>query len=394
VKKRKIAIVVQRYGTEVTGGSESLARAIAERLTEDHHVTVLTTRAKDYVTWRNELPEGTETLNNVEVIRFSVEKERDLESFNRFSDHLYPRLNTKKEEEEWLERQGPYAPRLIDYLAKRKDEFDAILFFTYLYYPTYWGLKAAPERSILVPTAHDEPPLRLSIFEDVFRAPKAFAFCSGPEEELVKIRFGIQNRPSTVIGIGIETPEQPDVEGFRIRHDIKGAYVLYAGRIDAGKGCAEMLDFYTRYRRDCRGAAQLLLIGKLAMPTPRNPGVHYLGYLSEEEKFAAIAGAKAMICPSPYESLSISLLEAFSLGTPALVSSRSPVLLDHAVRSRAALHYSCSDEYTESLDILMHEEPLRVVLADNGRQYVRENYRWDVVISKYRDAVAAVSVRP
>ena len=391
MKKRRIAIVVQRYGPEITGGSESLARAIAERLTEDYDVTVLTSRAKDYVTWRNELPEGTETLNNVEVRRFGVEKDRDLESFNRLSDDLYPRPHTRKEEEEWLERQGPYVPRLIDHLGKCKDELDAILFFTYLYYPTYWGLKTAPERSILVPTAHDEPPLRLQIFQDVFKAPKAFAFCSAPEEELVKTRFGIQDRPSAVIGIGIETPEQPDIEGFRIRHDIRGAYVLYAGRIDAGKGCAEMIDFYTRYRRDCRGAAQLLLIGKLAMPTPRNPGVRYLGYLSEEEKFAAIAGAKAMICPSPYESLSISLLESLSLGTPALVSSRSPVLLDHALRSKAALHYSCPEEFTESLDLLIRETSLCVALAANGRRYVRENYQWDVVMSKYRALVATAS---
>jgi glycosyltransferase involved in cell wall biosynthesis len=394
VIKRRIAIVVQRYGPEVTGGSESLARAIAERLTEDHHVTVLTTRAKDYITWRNELPEGTETLNNVEVKRFSVEKERDLDSFNRFSDDLYARPHSKEEEEEWLERQGPHAPRLIDHLAKCKYEFDAILFFTYLYYPTYWGLKTAPERSILVPTAHDEPPLRLEIFQDVFKAPQAFAFCSAPEEELVKTRFGTRNRPSGVIGIGIETPEQPDVEGFRIRHDLRGPYVLYAGRIDAGKGCAEMIDFYTRYRRDCRGAAQLLLIGKMAMPMPRAPGVRYLGYLSESEKFAAIAGARAMLCPSPYESLSISLLEALSLGTPALVSSRSPVLLDHALRSKAALHYSCPDEFTESLDLLVREEPLCAALAESGRRYVRDNYRWDVVIEKYRALIAAVYHRP
>ncbi len=51
-----------------------------------------------------------------------------------------------------------------------------------------------------------------------------------------------------VTGMGVDLPAQPDSEGFRIRHEEDRPYLLYAGRIDAGKGCAEMLDLYERYR--------------------------------------------------------------------------------------------------------------------------------------------------
>jgi glycosyltransferase involved in cell wall biosynthesis len=388
---RQVAIVVQRYGPEVTGGSESLARGVAERLASDVRVTVFTTCARDYVTWRNEFAAGTEQLGGVRVARFPVEEERDLTSFNRLSDDLFARAASEDEELRWLRSQGPHAPRLVEALQEQKAAFEAILFFTYLYAPTYWGLKVAPERSILVPTAHDEPPLRLSIYESVFAAPRAFAFCSTPEKNLVEARFPLKGRPSEVAGIGIEVPETPNVERFRIRHDVRGPYVLYAGRIDAGKGCGEMLDYYARYRRDRRGGAQLLLIGKLAMATPRIPGVRYLGYVSEDEKMAAMAGARAVLCPSLYESLSIVLLEGLALGTPALVNGRSAVLRDHAVRSRAALHYACADEFVEALDLLVAVDPLRVAMGANGTRYVRENYRWDVVMAKYRGLIAAVA---
>jgi glycosyltransferase involved in cell wall biosynthesis len=386
-----VAFVVQRYGPDVTGGSESLARAVAERLAAEMRVTVLTTCARDYVTWRNELPAGSSQLDGVEVVRFPVEEERDLEAFNRLSEPLYARPHSEADELAWLRRQGPYAPQLVEAVGKRKGEFDAIVFFTYLYHPTYFGLAAAPERSVLVPTAHDEPPLRFGIYRKLFALPRAFAFCSVPEMELVRSRFGLGDRPAAVTGVGVELAGPGDVEGFRIRHDIRGPYVLYAGRIDAGKGCEEMVAFYDRYRRDHAGAAELLLIGRLAMEAPRVPGVRYLGYLSEEEKRSALAGARAVVCPSPFESLSIVLLEGMALGTPALASARSPVLKDHCVRSQGGLYYSCAAEFNEALDLLVREPRLRQALGENGRRYVRESYRWETVLGRYRALIKAVA---
>jgi glycosyltransferase involved in cell wall biosynthesis len=387
-----VAFVVQRYGADIAGGSESLARAVAERLAPDMRITVLTTCARDYVTWRNELPAGAERINGVDVVRFPVEEERDLEAFNRLSEPLYARPHSEADELVWLRRQGPYAPRLVEAIGKRKDDFDAVVYFTYLYYPTYFGLQAAPERSVLVPTAHDEPPLRFGIYDRLFALPRALAFCSVPEMELVRSRFGLSGRPAAVTGIGVETAAEPgDVDGFLIRHEVRGPYALYAGRIDAGKGCEEMVAFYDRYRRDHAGAAELLLIGRLAMEAPRVPGVRYLGYLSEEEKRAALSGARAVVCPSPFESLSIVLLEALALGTPALASSRSTVLKDHCVRSQGGLYYSCAQEFSEALDLLVREGCLRLAMGENGRRYVRENYRWEAVLARYRGLIEAVA---
>lgn len=384
----EVAFVVQRYGVEVTGGSESLARALAERLLPDYRITVFTTCARDYVTWRNELPEGAENLNGVEVLRFPSQEERNLDAFNRFAEPLYVREHSRQDEIDFLRRQGPEVPGLVEALAREKDRFAAIVFFTYLYYPTYWGLRAAPERAILVPTTHDEPPLGFGIYREVFALPKALGFLTAAEEALVRSRFEVGSRPAWVAGMGVEVPASPDVEGFRRRAALPPRYALYAGRIDAGKGCAEMLAFFQRYRQAGRAPLEVALIGKLAMELPE--GARYLGFLSEQDKAAAIAGAEVVLCPSPYESLSIVLLEGFALGVPALVNARSPVLLDHCLRSNGGLYYENADEFVETLGLLSGDPRLRKALGDSGRRYVEAHYRWDVVLARYRQLIQAV----
>lgn len=385
----ELAFVVQRYGEEVTGGSESLARALAERLAPYYRITVFTTCARDYVTWRNELPAGRETVAGVDVVRCPVEDERDLEAFNAFAEPLYARPRTREEELEFLRRQGPNVPRLVEALREQKARFAAVVFFTYLYYPAYWGLRAAPERAVLVPTTHDEPPLGFGIYREVFGLPRAFVFLTPAEEALVRSRFPLGERPTVVAALGVDVKEPKDSGGIRARQGLDQPYALYAGRIDAGKGCAEMLAHYARYRRGRAEAADLVLIGKMALPGLRQEGVRYLGFLSEEDKAAAMGGAVAVVCPSPFESLSIVLLEGLALGTPGLVNARSAVLKEHCLRSNAGLFYEDGDEFVEALDLLAREAPLRGALAENGRAYVRAHYRWDVVLARWRAVLEA-----
>ena len=68
----KLVIVVQRYGADINGGAELHARYIAERLSPHAEVRVLTTCARDYVTWRNEWPSGEEMVHGIPVERFAV----------------------------------------------------------------------------------------------------------------------------------------------------------------------------------------------------------------------------------------------------------------------------------------------------------------------------------
>jgi glycosyltransferase involved in cell wall biosynthesis len=124
-------------------------------------------------------------------------------------------------------------------------------------------------------------------------------------------------------------------------------------------------------------------MGVKFMSLPEEPFIRFAGLLNDTERVQALEAATVVVCPSPYESLSLLALESMAAGTPVLVNARSAVLVEHCVRSNGGLWYANHDEFVECLDLLVGDAQLRSTLGLNGRDYVRRNYRWDVVLGKY-----------
>ncbi len=410
----KIAFVVQRYGAEILGGSEYHCRLIAERLAAKHEVEVLTTCARDYITWQNEYPEGADRIRGVTVRRFANARTRDIESFNRYSDWIFSHDHSRADELRWIEEQGPWSPALLDFLQKRHRDYDALIFFTYLYAPTVHGLGIDPPRSILVPTAHDEPAIHLGLFREVFGQARAVAFNTDSERNFLKTTFPMRLVAEETVGCGVdllqdepllpqEEPEDEEeahkalpphlrVRGtmFRRRHRLNGQFLLYGGRIDAGKGCEELIEYFTSYKEQ-GGEAELALMGVKLMQLPEVPWVRFAGLLSERERLQALEAATVVVVPSPFESLSLLALEAMAVGTPVLCNARAEVLVDHCLKSNAGLFYQDRDEFIECTRLLLADDRLRERMGRNGKEYVRRHYRWDVIMQKYDRLLAAVT---
>jgi glycosyltransferase involved in cell wall biosynthesis len=379
----KIAFVVQRYGEDVLGGAELLCRLVSERLAAaGHNVTVYTTCAKDYTTWKNEFAAGKTALNGVGVKRFKVQKQRDMDSFNAYSDWIFSHGHTEKDEWEWLDRQGPCVSDLLEALEKEEADHDLFIFFTYLYSTTYWGMKRIKGKKTLVPTAHDEPPLYLGIMKEVFAAPAAFLFNTESERKMLARHFSLKGKYQDIIGTGVEIPENIATAGFCQEHGLVPPFILYAGRIEAGKGCQELLDYFLGISRD-NPELSLVLIGNLLMSLPSHPKVRYLGFLSPEEKNAVMASARITVHPSRFESLCMAALESLAVRTPILVQEATAPLKEHCLRGQCGLFYSDAREFEAALKLLLADSRLRKVLGENGFAYVQENYSWPRVISKY-----------
>jgi glycosyltransferase involved in cell wall biosynthesis len=379
----KIAFVVQRYGKEVMGGSELHCRQIAERLVDKgYDCTVYTTTAKDYITWENEYPQGKTIFNGVVIKRYRVKQERDIESFNKYSDWIFFNKHTPEDEMEWLQRQGPYCPALIEALEREEKDHDLFIFFTYLYYNTYWGLRRLKGKKVLVPTAHDEPALHLDMMKEVFSTPQAFMFNTESEKKMLGRLFSFENKYQETVGVGVEIPEKLESSRFLRKYQISPPFILYAGRIEKGKGCQELIDYFLKFSRRSLKLS-LILIGKLLMDLPVHPRIKYLGFLSPEEKDEATTSALATIHSSHLESLCMAALESLAGRTPILVQERAEPLKQHCLKGKSGLFYSNYQEFEEALNLLLKDTKLRRVMGENGLEYVRENYSWPVVIEKY-----------
>jgi len=390
----KVLIVVQRYGADINGGAELHARYIAERLSSHVDVRVLTTCARDYVTWRNEFQSGTEYVNGIPVERFPVSRERHLADFGIRSQRVFGRAHTLQEELDWLESQGPVSPALISRLRRSAGDFDFVLLFCARYYQAYYAARVASERAVLVPTAEREPALGVAIFQPIFRGVRGIMYNSAEERASINAVSGNDDVPGVVVGVGSVIP--PSVEPARARQKfgLNDRFVVYVGRIDANKGCVQLFDFFTRYLERPRRAIDLVLIGQGDLSIPAHPRIRHLGYVSDQDKFDVMAAAEALVMPSPYESLSMVALEAWAIGRPVVANARCDVLLGQCLRSNAGLYYEHSGEFDAVLDRLLDDSSLAAGLGERGRSYFARHYSWSVIERKYLDMFEELKSAP
>ena len=385
---KKIAFVVQRYGGEVNGGAELECRQYAEHLKYRYDIDVLTTKAVDYITWKNEYKADEEFINGVHVRRFPVDKPRNMKEFTRFSARVVGKNASREEEEKWMRLQGPYSGRLLSYIRENKDEYDVFVFFTYLYATTYFGLKEVGKKSVLVPDAHDEKPIYLNIFRDMFKWAGAFFYNSYEEKIFVEKNFGVENIPNNggLGGVGIEIPKKVSGDAFKKKYNLD-KFILYIGRIDEHKGCGELVRYFKEYKKRNESRLKLVFMGKEFMPLEKNDDIISLGFVSEQDKYDGLAACELLVLPSRFESLSIVVLEAMKSKKPVLIHAGCEVVRGHCVRSGGGLYYTKYFEFEGCINYLLEHPDMAEAMGLNGEKYVDENYEWDNLMDRFAQVI-------
>jgi len=384
-KRPRVGVIVQRYG-DVAGGAEAHARMVVERLAAHWDITVLTGCAEDHLTWRDVLPAGRGRVGPAEVLRFEAARARDMRRFNAFSRRLFGRAQDLLHEQAWIAAQGPALPGLHRHLAMEGARYDGFVAFTYLYAPTAWGVPQVAGRCLLVPTAHDEPPFRFDTYGDLFRLPACLMVNTPEERALISARFPRHAR-ARVVGVGVDAPAG-DGERFRARHGLHRPYLLYVGRMEAGKNVPWLLRLHAALRRRFHDAPELVLAGSGEL-RPSGDGVRYLGRVNEQDKWDGMAGALAVVVPSEHESLSLLALEGMSQGAPLLANAASPVLAGQARRSGAGLLFSDPASFAQAVQQAGAE---RARLSRRARAFAAR-HGWERVVAAYREEMDRVMGR-
>lgn len=379
----KVAYVVPRYGAEVIGGAEYGARMLAERLVSmaGWEVEVLTTCALDAGTWADELPAGSSVEAGVEVHRFSVRSTRH-PHFDRLSPQVLhdPEGAAGAAEQAWIDRQGPVSDGLLD--AIRTSDADLMAFYPYLYHPTVAGVPLAAGRAVMHPAAHDEPPIRLPLFRDVFAGVDGFVFQTDGERELVEGLFPIGHRRRIVLGLGVE-PEEGDAGAAAALGLGDRPYLVCIGRVDDGKGVRTLTRFFAAYKERHPGPLALALVGPVVDRPDAHPDIVVTGPVPEDVKWGALRGALALVNPSGYEAFSLVLIEAWSAGVPVVVNERCAATREHVERSAGGFAFDGYARFEVVLERLLADTGLRHALARAGRAYVAERFLWPAVIDRY-----------
>jgi len=417
----KVAFVTPRYGADIPEGAEHACRLLAERVCLRHEVEVLTTCARDPRTWRNEYSETSDRVRGVLVRRFAVNQVRDDDVFQRLSSRVLAEPHNRADSEEWVRALGPSSPGLIDFLKRQNRAYDAVVFFSLHHATTVQGIAVAPARSVVFPYVTLDPTLRLSIWSDVLGSARAVGYVSAAERDLVHRYLRLFPTAEDVVGIGVDIPEPetyprhqqdpadtlvrdadegvapeepvlvPDyLSGrgvpFRRRHRLHGPFAIYGGRVDSRNGCEEMLEYFdSALTADCEPA--LVLMGVKLMKIPEAAYIRMAGVASDRERLMAYEAAEVTLAPGPDDILAQPVLESFAVGTPVLAAARNAAAVEYCRRANAGLCYATREEFAESLQLMMSNPQMRERLGENGRQYIRQHHRWDVVMARFERLV-------
>lgn len=394
---KKIAFVIPWYAEKIPGGAEMETREVTKHLREaGMNVEILTTCVKEFVSdWGvNYYPEGTETILGVPVRRFKVKK-RDAKAFDEVNIKLMNGILISDEEEQIFINEMVNSPALYKYISEHKDEYTAFVYIPYMFGTTYFGIKACPEKAVMIPCFHDEAYVYMKIFRELYSQAAGMIFNARPELELTERVYDTENVEKIVMGIGMDVDLKTDPAAFRKKFGINEPFIIYAGRKDMGKNVHTLLKYFGEYKKRNPSDLKLVLIGggKIDIPESAAKDVIDLGFVDIQDKYDACGAAEFLCQPSKNESFSLVIMESWLCGRPVLVHEHCEVTKNFVRESSGGLYFGDYFEFEGCLDYFLNNKDISAAMGLNGRQYVLRNFDWNIIIDRYKEFFEKIEAR-
>ncbi len=384
----KIAFLSPRLHEPGTvGGAETLLYSLAQDAVRlGHSVDFLCTCARNHFTWENELPEGVFARDGMTVRRFPVDA-RDPGTFLRLQMALSRGATLSPADQAAWIRNSVNSTPLIAHL--RTAGYDRVIAGPYLFGLVREAALAVPEQMLLVPCFHDEPFAKVPAMQEAFLAVRGFLFNTEPERRLAhRLMPSLSPKTEAVVAMGLE-PFEVSKTALAAAKGWDFPYVIYSGRREGLKGTPILVDYMDAFRKRTGRDVHLVMTGsgEVEIPPGLKSAFHDLGFVSEQEKREAMAGAVAFVHPSVNESLSIVLLEAWLARTPALVHAKGEVLRWQCESSNGGLWFADYPQFEEELLLYLDHPEITRVLAEQGRRYTVARYAPDAVRQRLAEAL-------
>lgn len=311
----RIGLVTPRFGNDIIGGSEQLAYHIANMLSHDHEVTVMTSTAVDPFTWAPHRNAGVTEINkNLKVYYFNTLGRTASDNPDKPHDQM-----SMTESDTYIRNLGPQVPNLYEYLKANESNFDKVFFIPYLFSTTYIGMQQIPpHKRILIPAAHDEAFLHMSAYK-VYQYAHWMPFYDD-EVAMLQRYLGIPPKKDyTILTPEIWAPRHSPLDDYE-------KALVFVGRACRGKNVHALIQCVHELRRKYPEYSDL----KLNLVGFIEPGIRKVaqyqdwivqhGPLDNAKKTEVIRRSWALVNPSTLDSFGLVNLEAVKSGTPSIVN--------------------------------------------------------------------------
>ncbi len=387
---KKLGFVVPWYGDNIPGGAEMELRGISKHLKASGlDVEILTTCIEKFTAdWnKDHYKPGVTEEGGLTVRRFKVRK-RDTAGFDAINLKLMNDQKITPEEEKYFIQEMVNSTDLYDYIKEHKDDYDLFVFIPYMFGTTFYGIKACPEKAVLIPCLHDESYAYMDIYKEAFENMAGAIYHAKNEYILANKIYDLSRVEQAVLGEGIDTEFEYDADRFRKTTGIEAPFILYAGRKDAGKNIYLLIDYFREYKsRHKDSNLKLVLIGggDVDIPDDIKDQVIDLGFVDKQVKYDGCAAALTLCQPSIHESFSLVLMESWLCERPALVHADCDVTRGFAQESNSALYFKDYYEFEGCIDYYISHEDIANRMGKTGREFVLSNFKWDIIVERYTD---------
>lgn len=395
---KKIGFVVPWYDDNIPGGAEMELRQVSSHLHDaGADVEILTTCVKEFSSdWsvNYHKPGESFSASGIMIRRFKARK-RDTAAFDAVNLKLMQKQPVTPEEEDIFLNEMVNSPELYEYIGEHKDEYSVFVYIPYMFGTTYFGVKTCPEKAVLIPCFHDEAYAYFRRFAEVFPKAAGMVFNARPEAELAERLYGFSKSgtKTIVMGIGMDTDITAEPARFREKYGIDKPFILYAGRKDEGKNVHTLLKYFSEYKKRNGSDLQLVLIGggKIDIPQDIRSDVHDLGFVDIQDKYDACGAAMLMCQPSKNESFSLVIMENWLCRRPVLVHEECAVTKNFASESNGGLYFRDYFDFEGCVNYIAQHPENADIMGGSGREYVMENFTWDIITQKYLKFFAEIA---